>query len=122
MFVHYLGLFFLGLSMAGCAGETAAQTACADKRAEQTALLEASRGCSIDSDCTEVVAFCNFENRVDCTGVFYVSRDIDMDAFNRLEEELNQCTPHDDCGTCLMTSPKPVCHEGLCVKGTEFSD
>lgn len=130
-----LGLSLLGLFVVACAAETAESTpstgeessstsaaVCAAKRAEQTELLAASRSCSADADCTEVVAFCNFEHRVDCTGVFYVSRDIDMDAFNRLEEELNQCTPQDDCGTCLMGWAKPACVGGLCVKGSEPSE
>lgn len=89
---------------------------CAAAMDEQTSLLAESRACTVDADCTSVVAFCNFQNRKNCGGLFAVSRTMDMARFNELEEGLMSCVPSEDCGTCNMAwNDEPTCVGGLCT-------
>ena len=101
---------------------------CTDEKQSLQDLIEQHRACETDDDCQHLASFCLFEGRVDCTGAFYVNRDVTQEEFEQRDDAHTECVqehsaePDNECGTCLMGSKLPTCDQGVCAASDRFED
>jgi hypothetical protein len=78
-------------------------------------LADANRGCQLTSDCRTVLGLC--ANAADyCDGSFFVNKNIDIDKWNNLANELQSCIygTGAGCAICDGIPPAPACIGGKC--------
>lgn len=94
--------------------------ACAAERQALKSLIETHSACESAADCQFFRSFCLFEGRVDCTGAFYMNREVTAEEFKRLDVELGACVAENapngtaDCGHCGMGEAPAACIDGRC--------
>ncbi len=97
--------------------------ACATEQRALQSLIEAHSACETAADCQFFRSWCLFEGRVDCTGAFYVNRELSADEFQGADDALSACLADDapngtaDCGHCGMGEAPAACIEGRCAPG-----
>lgn len=98
--------------------------ACAAEQQALESLIEAHQACETAADCQFFRSWCLFEGRVDCTGAFYVNREVTAEEFERVDGRLTACVAESapngtaDCGHCGMGEAPAACIEGRCGPGS----
>lgn len=82
-------------------------------------LIASHRGCQVDEDCAYHQSFCLREGRIDCTGAFYVNRDLSADTFQEADSAYTNCLSptqrEEECGFCDMGPADGYCSDGECA-------
>lgn len=100
---------------------------CEDEKQALVDLIEQNRACEVDDDCQVLTSFCLYEGRVDCTGDFFVNRNVDEQEFVQVDDAHTACMqaisdePDSECGTCLKIGWAPFCDAGICSPSEELA-